>query len=158
MWASPRGAFPDFRNMPPRDAAQLQRALNAPPRPEIFECDACAVCLGGPCQRWRQRQREWVEAWGGRPPPAQGSWGEWWKAQKAQHAKLLAAAQAGHAAPAAQPAPASAGKRRAQPDGTPNLGGQRKTKNAPAVRESAEGIVALPSIPIIASRARAVST
>ena len=119
-----------------RPAAQLQRARDAPPRPEMAGCDVCDRCTGT-CSRWRQRQREWCEAWGGHPPPLEGgNWRDWWKRAKTQHAQLLtAAADTQQPAPAA--APAAAGKRLAQPDGTPNKGGQRK--NAPAVRDRGEG-------------------
>ena len=106
-----------------RPAAQLQRARDAPPRPELYDCDVCKHCKGGECARWRQMQREWVETWQGRPPPAEGSWANWWKAAKTHHALLLTAAEAA----AAQMVPSAAtGKRHAQPDGTPNMGGARK--------------------------------
>ena len=115
-----------------RPAAQLQRAREAPARPELADCDACDICRGGSCERWRQRQREWVEAWGGRPPPEEGNWGNWWKGVKMHHTQILAAAEAAEQA-AREAAPAAAGKRLAQPHGTPNKGGQRK--KPPAVRE-----------------------
>ena len=120
-----------------RPAAQLQRARDAPPRPELNDCNVCAQCKGGECARWRQLQREWVETWEGRPPPAEGSWANWWKAAKTHHAQLLAAADAQPPAPAAATSAAAAGKRLAQLDGTPNKGGARK--NAPAVRDRGEG-------------------
>ena len=119
-----------------RPAAQLQRARDAPPRPELYDCDVCKHCKGGECARWRQMQREWVEAWGGRPPPEEGSnWRNWWKQAKAHHAQLIAAADAQLLAPAAALAAGAAGKRLAQPDGTPNKGGARKS----AVRDRGEG-------------------
>ena len=118
-----------------RPAAQLQRARDAPPRPELADCDACEKCRGGRCERWRQLQRQWVEAWGGRPPPDEGNWGNWWKGVKTHHAHILAAAEAPAEQPEREAAPAAAGnaagKRPAQPDGTPFKGGPRKT----AVRE-----------------------
>ena len=134
--------------MPPRSAEQLQLALDAPPRPEISECDVCETCTGGTCARWRQRQREWVQTWQGRPPPeSEGRWGEWWKTVKTKHSRMLAATEAEQAAQAEHAkAPAAgnaAGKRRAQADGTPNKGAQRK--DAPAMRDGGKG--AAPSTP-----------
>ena len=118
-----------------RPAAQLQRARDAPPRPEMAECDVCDSCTGT-CARWRLRQCEWVEAWGGHPPPAEGgNWRNWWKQVKTHHAQLIAAADAQQPAPAAALAAGAAGKRLAQPDGTPNKGGARKS----AVRDRGEG-------------------
>ena len=71
---------------------QMQLALRAP-RPLYKECDVCRDCNSRTCVRWHQRQREWVEAWGGHPPPEKGAWGNWWKGVKVQHAKLIAAAE-----------------------------------------------------------------
>ena len=130
--------------MPPPHAAQRELALKAPPRPEIAGCDVCFSCAGGKCARWRERQREWVATWQGHPPPeSEAKWGDWWKAVKTQHSRLCAAAQEAQAPPKEQaPAPASAagnaaGKRRAQADGTPNMGGQRK--QAASSRDGGEG-------------------
>ena len=127
--------------MPPRSAEQLQLALNAPPRPDIADCDVCAQCPGGTCARWRERQRDWVQTWQGKPPPESSArWGDWWKGVKTQHAKLVAAAEAEQAARAQEDTGAvgnAAGKRRAQSDSTPNKGGQRK--DAPATRERVGG-------------------
>ena len=92
-----------------RPAAQLQRARDAPPRPELADCDACEKCRGGTCERWRQLQRQWVEAWGGRPPPEEGSnWGNWWKGVKTHYAHIIAAAEAAEQ-PEREAAPAAAG-------------------------------------------------
>ena len=107
---------------------QMQLAVRAPPRPHPFDCDVCRdhTCNGGTCLRWRQRQREWVEAWGGHPPPEKGTWGNWWKGVKVQYAKLITAAEAADTkAAAAAAARNAAGKRHAHPEGTPNKGGQR---------------------------------
>ena len=132
---------PPTRMPPPRNAEQLQLALDAP-RPSPADCDVCARCQGGDCKRWRELQRQWVEKWQGRAPPESGSWGDWWKQVKTHHKQLVAAALAAQAAPHAAPAEQAAradaaaraaGKRRASPDGTPNKGGQRK--DAPATRE-----------------------
>ena len=95
--------------MPPRSAEQLKLALNAPPRPELSDCQACDCCDGGDCDSWRELRSTWVQSWRGKPPPEEAGAAirDWWKGAKTQHKALLAAAKA-------------AGKRPAQAGGTPN--------------------------------------
>ena len=71
-----------------RTAEQLKLAVNAPPRPEKNDA-------GGDTQRFRELQRGWVAAWGGRLLEESASdkeWSEWWKQSKTQHKKLMQAA------------------------------------------------------------------
>ena len=68
-----------------RTEEQLRRAREAPPRPEKKDA-------GDDMARWRELQRGWVAAWGGRLLEAgvgDKSWVEWWKQAKTQHNALL---------------------------------------------------------------------
>ena len=68
-----------------RTEEQLRLAREAPPRPEKKDA-------GDDMALWRELQRGWVAAWGGRLLEAGVSdkeWVDWWKQSKKQHKALL---------------------------------------------------------------------